>query len=238
MINFKQGLIACAAVLVAGCSGKLEYGFALDSDHIVYRMDSGSKEDALAREEFYIDLASVVDRRRGEDRIVEPTAEGFIYKYDPNQFLQGLEVYTKNAYSNRLSRMSRGDMRLVTDMEIDRFDIQIARGGFFSGSYGIYELKMAYTVIVRDENSDVIFTDKIEYEDSINRAAYRGHHPSSKQDAKMIRHMLKEAISETATEIGWKIHRAFNDQRKFYKPHSFDQEFKSDAEDKDALPAS
>lgn len=236
--SFLKGATLLATVCMVGCSDvQIEYGFALDSDHIIHRMGD-AKEDALKREEFYIDLASVVDRRRGEDRYVRPTGAGKIYEYDPNSFLQGLETYVKNAYEGKLSRISRGTKRLVVDLEIEKFKMQISKGSFFTGPYGRYEVDMTYTMIVRDHNSDVIFTDTIEYHEDQKRDAYRGHHPSSKQDEAVMKKMVRDAVQKTAVDMGWLIHRAFNDQRKYYRPEAFDKEFTDTTDEKKFLPAS
>ena len=231
-------LTLASVTAVSGCSNPtIEYGFALDSDHVMYRNEV-AKKDALKREEFELHLASVVDRRDPADRAVVPTGEGKIYEYDPNEFLQGMEVYVKSALSGRLRRVSDGNIKLVVDLEIEKFRTWIRSGTFLSGPYGHYEVDMAVNMIVRDEQSNILLSEHVEYKDSKRRLPYRGHHPSAVADSKEMKKLVVEGIEGLSTKMGWLVHRAFNDQRKYYRPETFERKFETDSEDKNAIPAS
>ena len=240
MKTMLKGLVlSVAAVTLSACQGPLniEYGFAWDSDHIVHR-NAGAKQQAVAAEEFKMNLMSVVDRRPANERVVKATSYDKIYEYDPNKLLQGMNTYVKSTMGGRLARMSDGNYPLVLDIEVERFTAKILRGGFIAGPYGKYDLDIVLHVIVRDRESEILLTETVSYDDVKGRNAFRGHHPTAQMDKDAMRGMINEAFDELVQDIGWHVHKAFNAQRKYYAPESFESNFENGAAGKSAIPAS
>lgn len=220
-MKFKGHLFALGcAVILSACASKspfekeVEYGFALDWNDITYRSDA-AKKDAMRDEQFRLNLHRVTDLRLPEDRIVLDD-EHIIHDYQPSELVKGLEDYVHSSINKYMVYPNDADIQLGLEVDIKKFHAAIEYGFFMR--QGKYVADVEVEILVRDEQSKVLMRETVVVKREKGRGNFKGNLPSASRDKKEMRKILKGMMQELTLDIGWAVHKAFDEQRKYYHP--------------------
>jgi hypothetical protein len=211
-LSLAVGLSACAST--SPFEQKVEYGFSLDWNDIVYQSDH-AKKDTMREEQFKLNLLRVTDLRMPEDRIVLDE-EHVIHDYQPAELVRGLEGYVSSSLNKYMSYPDNAGIQLGLELDIKKFHTAIEHG--FLQRHGQYIVDIEVEFLVRDEQSRVLLREIVAVSKDVARGTFKGTLPSAARDKKEMRKILKEAMQDLTLDIGWTVHKAFDQQRKHYHP--------------------
>ncbi|MFT7434160.1 MAG: hypothetical protein ACI9TY_001808 [Alphaproteobacteria bacterium] len=191
-----------------------EYGFALDWDEISFESDA-AKNDTLKEEQFKLNLTRVTDLRSPEDRVPSDTSN-IIYDYRPDHLVNGLEGYVKSSVNKYMNYPDDAQTQLGLEIDIKKFKTTVEHAWF--KRYGQYRVDAEFEFLVRDADSRVLMRETVVVGDSQWRQAFKGALPSAKRDRNEMKKLVKTMMSDITLDLGWMVHSAFNQQRKYYHP--------------------
>ncbi len=224
-MNFKTVGFGLAFMLAACSSSPYqttpEYGFSLNYDDVVYHSDA-AKQDTMRDEQFKLHLIRVTDMRPPQERVILDE-EDVIHNYDEESLVRGLEDYVGSSLNRYMTYPDDAAIHLGLEVDVRKFDAKIQHA--FLKRHGEYAITIEVDFLVRDEQSRILLkeTRAVEYTEA--RGNFKGRLPSAKQDESRMRKMLKDAMRQITIDMGWAVHKAFDEQRKHYHPLKDTEDF-------------
>lgn len=211
-LSLAVGLTACAST--SPFEKEVEYGFSLDWNDIVYQSDP-AKRDTMREEQFRLNLLRVTDLRVPNDRIILDE-EHIIHDYQPSSLVRGLESYVASSLNKYMTYPDDAGIQLGLELDIKKFHTAIEHAWF--QRHGKYIVDIEVEFLVRDEQSRILMRETIGVTKDMARGTFKGILPSAERDKKEMRKILKEVMQDLTLDIGWSVHKAFDQQRKHYHP--------------------
>jgi len=216
-----KGLFVIAPVMLAGCGDNVwgrsvgaEYGFALDSQDMVYYSDE-AKVRKMAKDPYTLQLTRFADARH-PSQFANLVSENVIYEYMPDKLLTNVEQTMSGSLKRHLRFGAMKENKLNVEVELKRLRTFISTGTFYAGPFGQYVAALEADILVRDAESRVLVADKIVISLEKERHAIKGGHPSEKIDKKNMLDISKQAIRKLAVRTGWLAH-AYQNAEEYYQ---------------------
>ena len=226
-MKFKGHILALGlGVMLAACAQKspfersAEYNFALDWNDVTYRSDA-AKLDAMREEQFRLNLLRVTDLRAPQERIILDKEET-IRDYEPSELVAGLESYVASSLNKYMTYPSDAAIQLGLEVDIKKFQTAIEYG--FFQRQGKYVVNVEAEYMVRDEQSRVLIRDRVKVGKNVARGNFKGSLPTDARDRAEMKKVLKDVMQDLSLDIGWSVHKAFDEQRKYYHPLKDEEE--------------
>lgn len=226
-MKFKGHLLALGlSVMLTACAQKspfessAEYNFALDWNDVTYRSDA-AKKDVMREEQFRLNLLRVTDLRPPQERIILDDEET-IRTFEPSDLVSGLESYVASSLTKYMTYPNDAEIQLGLEIDVKKFKTAIEYA--FLQRQGQYIVDVEVEYLVRDEQSRVLIRDKVDVSKSVARGTFKGDLPKDAQDRSEMRKLLKDVMQQVSLDIGWSVHNAFDQQRKYYHPLKDEEE--------------
>ena len=220
-MNFKGHFLALGlGVMLTACAQtspferNAEYNFALDWNDVTYRSDA-AKVDTMREEQFKLNLLRVTDLRSPKERLVLDE-EHVIHNYQPATLVKGLEDYVYSSLNKYMAYPNDADIQLGLEVDVKKFYTAIEYG--FLQRQGKYVVDIEVEILVRDEKSKVLMREMVDVSKEVARGTFKGQLPSAARDEREMRSILKGVMKDLTLDIGWAVHKAFDEQRKYYHP--------------------
>lgn len=212
---FVLGLLTMA-VLGAGCTNDaLTRHYNKDSgvpmtDRYTFHFDTESRLKTLAKEGYEIDVVRVEDRRVPGAFINDPE-DNVLYEYRPDKLMRGVVPYVEALLGKYgfFGEDTAEDKAFIGEVTLTELSTKIMTGNFVTGRFGHYQVHIRADVVVRNKKSIVIVNEPMEITYTMQREAYTGRHPSTKQDEKRMMEAIENAFQAFAVEMGWNTRRQF-----------------------------
>lgn len=226
-MKFKGHLLALGlGIMLAACAQKspfessAEYNFSLDWNDVTYRSEA-AKLDAMREEQFRLNLLRVTDLRAPKERIILDDEET-IRDFEPSELVAGLEGYIASSLNKYMTYPSDAAIQLGLEVDVKKFKTAIEYG--FLQRQGKYVVDVEVEYMVRDEQSRVLIRDSVHIYKDVARGTFKGTLPKDSRDRAEMKKVLKDVMQDLSLDIGWSVHRAFDEQRKYYHPLKDDEE--------------
>lgn len=211
--------------VLSGCGGGTDLSWQHRPDSKILsplRYDSDaiertdlSKVKTLSKRPYSFELVRVHDRRVPEAKSLH-LEDKVIYEYVPDKLLRGVEGYVGSALKRYLTFGPQQDVVFKVEYELRDLRTYIGTGDVSVGSFGRYIVELEADVIVRDEDTNVIFADTLNVEADSKREPIKGQHPAAVIDEKAMDALMRKVTRKVAIHTGWKVHGIVKDTKTPY----------------------
>jgi hypothetical protein len=173
-------------------------------------LTNGSREKkmrALARDDFGVVVARVIDRRRAAASAKAVDSSKIMHEYNPDHLLQSLPYYVQNQLQKNMDFGRGKKVVYVAEVELTDARMRIEKGDMLNGKWGRYVIDLEATMLVRDENSLIMRETPLRIRHERQRKGDGGRQPSTAHDRARIVQALNEAFEPLALELAWEIRR-------------------------------
>lgn len=205
--------VCVAALALAGCSDTestqvLPRGVSyvpIQESSQWMDLDPTSRERALAKGDFSLELISFTDGRQVPNANGPIAAEDISYNYDPDLILQGVKAQVPAMIQSYLPRPPHAPKAYKLEIELLRLRTYVRTGTLFTGEWGSYVTEVEVDARVRRADSTVVLQRHYRMNLHKRRSSTHGRGPTGERDRSEIFHLVDRSFRKIAENIGWEI---------------------------------